>query len=148
LESVEIVRDVGPAPTVRGNKWRLARLLLDELRVGIASLEEEGQPAATLELHTSTDPRGYAKARLSIRARSAASGADVDGYAERPAREPKERSAIASLGGELLLRRGPGTYELALFLPPLRATATEREAARPSEGERGCVLVVDDEPMI
>src|SRR5690606_3398234 len=118
----------------------------DELRGAVASLEEEGRPPATLELHTSTGHRGYAEARLSLRARPPDRGdADLDGNAERLAPlETIERSAIASLGGELTIRGGPGARELALSLPPLRAT--DREVATPSGGGRGCVLVVDDEP--
>jgi PAS domain S-box-containing protein len=149
LEDVRLVRSAGPAPTVRGNKWQLARLLADELRLAVASLTESGESRATLEIHTGTDVRGYAEARLSIRARPLDARAPREERGEKLApREISEREVIAAHGGELMIRRGPDARELALFLPPLRARDPRAEEARPSAGQRGCVLVVDDEPMI
>jgi PAS domain S-box-containing protein len=133
LGSVSLTRDVHPVPMIRGNKWQLARVLVDQLRAALV----DDTDGASIELATRTDESGQAEVRLTIRA-----GRGKLGDAPEVSSADK---VLKGHGAELQIRDVVGARVVSLHAPPLKAKAASREAGR---ARRGNVLVVDDEPMV
>jgi two-component system cell cycle sensor histidine kinase/response regulator CckA len=139
-----------PAPTVRGSKWQLARVLAYALHEAATKLVGAAQPRV-VELETRTRD-GWAQ--LIVRAQRHTHAAAEAGRASPPrdvARFTTVSLALAervieSHGGQLLVQDLPDVLTITIGLPPLRVTSTQ--SALVPETRRGSVLVVDDEPMI
>jgi signal transduction histidine kinase len=124
----------GPLPIVMANEGRLAQVFLNLLTNALQAMGEGDASSHTLRIATSTDPRGWAIVEI---------GDDGDGVPEHLAARIFEpffstrpvgqgaglglsisQGIVASLGGELVLRREAKGSTFVVALPPANTART------------------------
>jgi len=156
-----LVRDYHEVPLVQANEARLGQVFLN-LMVNAAQAIPEGRAAAN-EVRIAT--RSTNDDRVIVEISDTGVGIPPDALARvfdpffttKPAGVGTGlglaicHRIISSLGGEISVQSeaGRGTiFRIALPCAKSAATAREAVATQPSGGQRGRILVIDDEPML